>query len=241
MGEEWATAAVEGHLVWAARRRADGRPGPGVRIWRYGGAHAVASPQVSGRDRLAVGGDGADAVTLVRRVLPELSPTYRPFGDARLIGRLAREIPGLGVTDPFYWMETASPPPVAAEDARWLDSDAENEAAALFDLCFPGSYAQPGRAGVRRWAGARGECGRLLAVAADAWSGAGCGLLAGVVAHPEARGRGLGAAVSAYVTAALVREYGRAALMVAHDNAPAIATYERIGMTGRLFLAAARV
>ncbi|WP_345136110.1 GNAT family N-acetyltransferase [Streptomyces mexicanus] len=89
-----------------------------------------------------------------------------------------------------------------------------------------------------------GECdgggggGRLLAVAADAWSAAGCGLLAGVVAHPRARGRGLGAAVSAFVIDALVRRYGRAALMVDADNAPAVRAYERAGMRARLFGAA---
>ncbi|MER6983442.1 GNAT family N-acetyltransferase, partial [Streptomyces carpinensis] len=79
------------------------------------------------------------------------------------------------------------------------------------------------------------------AVAADAWSGAGCGLLAGVVTHPRARGRGLGAAVSRFVVDDLVRRYGRAALLVDADNTPAIRAYERAGMRGRLFAAATAV
>ncbi|MEV6502156.1 GNAT family N-acetyltransferase [Streptomyces prunicolor] len=56
--------------------------------------------------------------------------------------------------------------------------------------------------------------------------------------RPEARGRGLGAAVSRFVVAALVREHGRAALMVDADNTAAVAAYRRAGMSGRLFGAA---
>ncbi|WP_236570087.1 GNAT family N-acetyltransferase [Streptomyces mexicanus] len=255
-----------GHLVWAAQATPEGRPGPGVRIRRRGTATAVASPALSGRDRIAVAGRPADAVPLVREVLAEVGPTYRPFGDAELIDALIREIDGLEPGGaPFHWMETrTAPEPVHAPGLRlgWLDAGGERQAQTLFDRFFPGSYAQPGRPGVRRWAGvyaterpdgagegdgeragdgdADGGGGRLLAVAADAWSAAGCGLLAGVVAHPRARGRGLGAAVSAFVIDALVRRYGRAALMVDADNTPAVRAYERAGMRARLFGAAGR-
>jgi predicted GNAT family acetyltransferase len=96
---------------------------------------------------------------------------------------------------------------------------------------------------VRRWAGVVGEVDgsagtEPLAVAADAWSAAGCGFMAGVVTHPTARGRGLAWAVCGFVVDALVHRHGRAALMVLTDNAPAIATYQRLGMTTRLFGAA---
>jgi GNAT superfamily N-acetyltransferase len=247
-----------GHLVWAAQATPEGRPGPGVRIHRRGTATAVVSPALSGRDRIAVAGRPADAVPLVRQVLAEVGPGYRPFGDAELIDALVRGIDGLEPGGaPFHWMETRTAPvPVHAAGSRpgWLDAHGERQAQTLFDRFFPGSYAQPGRPGVRRWAGVYaterpdgagesdgdGGGGRLLAVAADAWSAAGCGLLAGVVAHPRARGRGLGAAVSAFVIDALVRRYGRAALMVDADNAPAVRAYERVGMRARLFGAAGR-
>ncbi len=253
-----------GHLVWAAQTTPGGRPGPGVRIHRRKTATAVASPALSGRDRIAVAGRPADAVPLVREVLAEVGPTYRPFGDAELIDALVRGIDDLEPGGaPFHWMETrTAPEPVHTAGLRlgWLDADGERQAQTLFDRFFPGSYAQPGRPGARRWAGVYaterpdgagegdgerdgdgdGRGGRLLAVAADAWSVAGCGLLAGVVAHPRARGRGLGAAVSAFVIDALVRRYGRAALMVDADNAPAIRAYERAGMRARLFGAAGR-
>ncbi|MGI5437048.1 GNAT family N-acetyltransferase [Streptomyces shenzhenensis] len=143
-----------------------------------------------------------------------------------------------------------------------LDPDGERAAGAPSDLCFPDSYARPRRpgwAGVHGgegggadgvhasaggggtggvYAGAGGGGAAVVAVAADAWSAAGCGFLAGVVTHPRARGRGLAAAVSAFVVDALVRRHGRAALMVDADNAPVIAVYERAGMRGRRFGAA---
>ncbi len=232
-----------GHLLWAAQLRPDGRPGPGVRVFRRGSATAVVSPGLSGRDRIAVGGEVDDALVLVRdEVLAEVGPGYRPFGDAELIGALVRGIPGLvGAGGPgFLWMETAESPSVVPEGVGWLDAEGEREAVALFEDSFPGSYARPGRPGARRWAGAYGRGGVLLAVAGDAWSGGGCGFMAGVVTRPEARGRGLGVAVSRFVVDALVREYGRAALMVDADNPAAIAAYRRAGMRGREFAAAAR-
>ncbi|MET9047975.1 GNAT family N-acetyltransferase [Streptomyces sp. NPDC048231] len=220
------------HLVWAAQ----GRP---ARVRRHGAAAAVAARGLCGRDRIAVAGDAEDAVPLVRDLLAESGAGYRPFGDARLMEVLARRIPGLVLTDPFYWMQTDSPCDAPGSSAvRWLDAAGERAAAPLFDRWFPQSYARPGLPGVRRWAGVHGGS-ELLAVAADAWSADRCGFLAGVVTVPEARGHGLGAAVCRFVADALVREHGRAALMVDADNAPAVAAYERIGMAKRLFRAAA--
>ncbi|MDN0193470.1 hypothetical protein [Streptomyces sp. S.PNR 29] len=104
----------EGHLLWAARIRPDGRPGSGVRTVRQGGAIAAASPALSGRDRSAVAGEEGDAVALVREVPREVGPAYRPFGAAGLIDALVRRIPGPAPGGPpFLWMETqTSPGPV---------------------------------------------------------------------------------------------------------------------------------
>lgn len=237
-----------GHLLWAAQLSADdGCVGPGVRVFRHGSATAVVSPGLSGRDRIAVDGEADDALVLVRdEVLAEVGPGHRPFGDAELIAAVVRGTPGLVAAGGpgFLWMETAEPPSAVPEGVRWLDAEGEREAVALFEDAFPGSYARPGRPGARRWAGAYDQdpdgTGALLAVAGDAWSGVGCGFMAGVVTRPEARGRGLGVAVSRFVVDALVREYGRAALMVDADNPAAIAAYRRAGMRGREFAAAAR-
>jgi GNAT superfamily N-acetyltransferase len=228
------------HLLWTAQ--ADRAPALNSPTWHHGSARAVARPTLSGRDRIAVAAEEpADAVPLLRQAMAELGPGYRPFGEARLIDELVARIPELTPTPPFHWMETSTEPPATAPGVRWLTPAEEPTAAALFARHFPNSHARPGRPGVHRWAGTYDGAGQLTAVAADAWSTAGCGFLAGVLTVPEARGRGLGAAVSRFVVGALVREYGRAALMVDADNRPAVAVYERLGMTGYLFRAAAVV
>ncbi|WP_329227432.1 GNAT family N-acetyltransferase [Streptomyces sp. NBC_01460] len=236
------TAAGHGQLIWTAQGQGGESLGPEVRAWRHGAAVAVAGPSRQ-QDRLAVHGDSADAVVLVRRVLEEVGASYRLLGEAALIGALVRQVPGLVPVHEFFWMETTSPPGAAPDGVRWLDAREETEARPLFDRFFPDSYAQPGRAGVGRWAGVVGEVDGSTgaeppAVAADAWSAAGCGFMGGVVTHPSARGRGLARAVSGFVLDALVHRHGRAALMVLTTNAPAIATYERLGMAKHRFGAA---
>ncbi|MFG2924934.1 GNAT family N-acetyltransferase [Streptomyces sp. NPDC048305] len=229
-------------VVWAAQGREGRGLGPGVRAWRHRGALVVASPSPQ-QDRLMVRGDTADAAALVRRVLEEVGASYRLLGEAVLVDELVRQLPGLVPVHHFYWMETTSPSGVDTPEVRWLDAHEEKRAAVLFDRFFPDSYAQPGRAGVRRWGGVVGEVegggeARPLVVAADAWSAQGCGFMGGVIAHPSVRGRGLARAVSGFVLDALVRRYGRAALMVMAGNIPAITTYERLGMVKRRFGAA---
>ncbi|WP_327693479.1 GNAT family N-acetyltransferase [Streptomyces sp. NBC_00459] len=235
-------AAGDGHLVWAAQGQGGDGLGSGVRAWCHGAALAVASPNPQ-QDRLAVKGDGVDVAVLVRRILEEIGPSYRVLGEAALIDALVGQLPNLAPVHNFFWMEATSPSGAAAAGVRWLNAREEKETASLFDRFFPDSYAQPGRAGMRRWAGVVGEVdgsvgAKPLAVAADAWSAAGCGFMGGVVTHPAARGRGLARAVCGFVVDALVNQHGRAALMVLTGNAPAIATYERLGMAKRLFGAA---
>ncbi|MFH9351976.1 GNAT family N-acetyltransferase [Kitasatospora sp. NPDC017646] len=236
-------AAGDGHLLWATQGRHDGRLGPGVRAWRHGTALAVASPGLSRRDRLAVNGAPDDAAHLVRHLLGELEPTYRPVGQAPLIDALIDRIPGLSPIRGFYWMESTDLPDSPATGVEWLDEVTVKEAASLFDRFFPDSFAQPDDGGVHRWAGiveALGDGTRPepLAVAADVWSAADCGFLAGVCTHPAARGRGLARAVCGFLIGELVRRHGRAALMVHADNPSAIGVYERLGMAKRLLTAA---
>ena len=95
---------------------------------------------------------------------------------------------------------------------------------------------------MRRWAGTADRVdgpggdsadGALLGIAADAWSAPGVGFLAGLATRSEARGRGHGGRVCAFVLNALVEEHGRAALMVDAHNHVAIELYRRLGMRWR--------
>ncbi|WP_238153501.1 GNAT family N-acetyltransferase [Kribbella speibonae] len=250
-----ATAAADDPMIiWAAQGF-----GPGVRAWCDGDAVAVASPDLSRRDRLAVAGP-ADAVgRLAAKVLAEVGPSFRPFGEEQLIRDLLDHVPGLQFGAAFGWMDTrtcttqqsqASPSPHAQPEPQrphsgglmsaggpaWLDSDDGVEE--LLTAASPSSYAWPGRSGVRRWAAVTGERGELLSIAADAWSAPEVGFLAGVATHPVARGKGLSRQVCGFVTAELVQRHGCAGLMVDGDNAAAIKVYERLGYEYRRVAAA---
>ncbi|GAA2086784.1 hypothetical protein GCM10009759_07730 [Kitasatospora saccharophila] len=208
-------------LVWAAQ----GFTG-GARAWARGRAVAVASPALSGRDRIAVRGPVEDLLPLLDELLAFVGPSYRPFGDAGLLAELCARREGLELSGRFGWMQrtAAGLSPLdgvgavgvgtvgtgafagraAGEGvggqgravAHWLAPGELDEAAELIDRHFPASHAHPHRPGVRAWAGVRDEAGRLTAVAADAWPAPAVGLLAGVVSDPV-HGRGRGHAAAA--------------------------------------------
>ncbi|GGO63372.1 GNAT family N-acetyltransferase [Nonomuraea cavernae] len=225
-------------LVWVAQ----GLTG-GARAWALGDAVVAAAPGVARGDRLAVWGGVADAVELVRYALAEVGPSFRPLGGAELVAEVASKVEGLEVSGAFSWMSLpggsftrgdgvvragGARSGVAAGEVGWLGPEVDGEVAALLAEAAPRSYAVPGGAGVRRWAGLRVE-GRLVAVAADAWSAPSVGLVAGVATAVAWRGRGLAERVCRWVSGELVAAHGRVALMVDDDNPSAIGVYERIG------------
>jgi hypothetical protein len=226
-------------IVWAAQDMK-----PGVRAWAAGDAVAVASPAASRRDRLALRGDPAQVIPLVRHALAEAGPSYRPFGDLDLVQDVVRGVPELMFSAGFSWMITttlSSPKQGTDGEAAttgWLDPDDDHEVTDLLKAAHPDSYAVPGLPGVGRWAGVRDAAGTLVSVAADAWSAPTVGLLAGVATAVWARGRGLGERVCRFVAQELIAGHGRAALMVDDGNLPAIGVYERLGFARRRVAAA---
>ncbi|GAB2665074.1 GNAT family N-acetyltransferase [Kribbella swartbergensis] len=217
-------------IVWAGQGLR-----PGVRAWYDGDAVAVAAPELSTRDRLAVAGPADSVARLAAEVFTEVGTSFRPFGDEQLIRELAERVPSVTFSAAFGWMDTIELPAVTTT-AAWLEDDAGVEA--LLSEAAPSSYAWPGRSGVRRWAAVTGDRGELLSVAADAWSAPEVGFLAGVATRPVARGNGLSRQVCGFVTAELVKQHGRAALMVDRENAAAISLYQRLGYTYRRVAAA---
>ncbi|WP_405063531.1 GNAT family N-acetyltransferase [Kribbella sp. NBC_01505] len=223
-----AAAAGDPLIVWAGQGF-----GPGVRAWYDGRAVAVAAPELSKHDRLAVAGPADEVARLIAAI--DAEPSYRPFGDEDLIRELADRVPGLEFAAAFGWMDTAEVPAVTTT-AAWMEGDDGVEA--LLTEASPSSYAWPGRPGVRRWAAISGDDGELLSIAADAWSAPELGFLAGVTTRPVARGKGLSRQVCGFVTAELVKRHGRAGLMVDRDNPAAIAVYHRLGYSYRHVAAA---
>jgi GNAT superfamily N-acetyltransferase len=221
-------------IVWAAQGMK-----PGIRAWAEGDAVAVASPQASRRDRLAIRGDAAHATRLVRHALAEMGPTFRPFGGLALVHEVTAAIDELEFLSGFSWMTTTSVDTSRRPGTEWLSPDEDPDVTDLLKTANPDSYAVPGIPGIRRWAGIRDDTGELLAVAADAWSAPTVGLLAGVATAVQARGRGLGERVCRFVTSALLAEHHRAALMVDDCNGPALGVYERLGFARRLVAASA--
>ena len=214
---------------------AQGLDGRG-RAWASedGRALAVAGTGVSRRDRIAVSGPPASVVPLVRDVLHEVGPTYRPLGDPPLMEAIVGGVPGLVAGKPFAWMERTSAGPRGDQHgATWLSGAELPEATALLAAVSPGSDALPGVPGVERWAGIRDDAGRLTALAALAWSAPSVGLITGVAVRPEARGRGLGRAVCGFVLTEALRRHGTAALMVDAGNETAIRLYRGLGMSHR--------
>jgi ribosomal protein S18 acetylase RimI-like enzyme len=238
----------DGPRAWAI-----GLNGPG-----RADAVAVACPGLSLRSRVAVWGEPGPAVDLMAEVLPLLGPSYRPLGGSELIVGLCAQLPGLTMSEVFGWMYTApaqprptrpgaggpgeagagkpGPGPIGPGEPepgepRWLADSEMPSVTELLDRSFPDSYARPGQAGVRRWAGIEGPDGRLAAVTADAWSAPTVGFMAGVAVSKEHRGAGLGERVCRFVADRLIAGHGRVALMVDEWNDPAIRLYRRLGLT----------
>lgn len=199
-------------------------------MWRRPGATVVACAALAHWDRLVMSGDPDALAGLIREVLPEVGGTFRPFGPEELVAAVVARTPELEVSAEFAWMDITEPiGGTPAAGAGWLGEDEWDEVAALLTESFPDSYARPGESGVRRWAGIRDAGGRLVAVAADAWSTEAIGFLAGVTTRPDARGRGLAAALCGFATDELLVGRERVALLADYVNVAAIRTYRKLG------------
>jgi hypothetical protein len=180
------------------------------------------------RPELIVVGPDDDAEALVRSYAARYGAHAMSVPYA-VAGRL--EDLGLHAGTPWTFRATTTPPPAPAEPVGWLPPAAEDEVRALLDEAFPDASLPVGHRDVRRWAGLRRD-GRLVACAADATGdappGETVGFVASIASHPGVRGTGAGAAVTAWVTAALLAEHPSCALWHMGDN-PAASLYERLG------------
>jgi ribosomal protein S18 acetylase RimI-like enzyme len=219
-------------LLWAAQ----GLSGRN-RAWTTEDRRAVvvAGAAPSSRDRLAVWGDFDAAAPLVREVVAEVGPTYRPLGDRALIALLVEAGPDPVDVAGFGWMDCSSAggPLPGVTRAAWLPTSAWPEVGSLVQASYPASWARPGVPGVERWAGVRDGEGRLAAVGALAWSAPDVGFLSGIAVRPQARRRGFGGQVCRFLLAGALGAHGAAALMVDDGNHAARRLYEGLGLRYR--------
>ncbi len=188
-------------------------------------------------------GDGGAAGRLLDELAGEL------VADARTLAWLtvprtavvaAGTLAALGVAPFSTWdrMSTAvAPPPVPGEEAVELLRDpAADEVAACLAEANPGTHAQPGTTDDAGWWGVR-DGGRLVGVIGaaqrlGALDGRGSWHLHGLGVVPSARGRGLGAALTATaLRAGLGSGLAWVSLGLYADNDVARRLYLRLGMT----------
>lgn len=201
--------------------------------WALGDAAGwvTESRRIAGRAHLVALGPAADAAAM----LGELAPREDVgLGSVTLPRDADSQLPAyrLEPRNDWEWFVTRAAPPVqAGEDAvGWLDETTYDEIRRLLQRWSPRHDAEPGRPGVPRWAGLRDSDGDLIAAAAHTEHRAGVPHLASVVTHGEHRGRGLGAAVTGWLTRNLLAEgTGWVTLGMYSDNDVARRMYLRLG------------
>ena len=158
----------------------------------------------------------AEGVAEVRLSVPAEAGTETLPDDVREVSDLSH----------WEWMWTDSPP-AAPVGVAWLT---RAYAPAVADLLAhsPLAHARPGDASVRGWAGIR-LVGRLVAAGALCVTASGTPHLRGIVTHPDHRGRGLGAAVTASLTLRGLESSPVVTLGMYSDNDGARRIYHRLG------------
>lgn len=201
---------------------------PHVSGWAGGGAVAWHATDAEERvPYLMTLGEPTAVAGLIADLLPELRDGQRitvPRGTPRLLPAWV----ALDGTDWDFWWTDVPPPPRPGEQAVVAVDPAE--VAALLPVASPTASAQPDDPAVRRWVGVRGPDG-LLACAADTSAATGVGHLSSIAVHPDARGRGLGADVTAALTRTLFAEgCDLVSLGMYADNTAGRALYRSLGL-----------
>ena len=221
--DEVLDASTDPLVRWASQALSSGGA-----AWEHRGAVAVHAPLLTRRRRLVLSGPAEGAVSLL--AAHGRGVDLRPLLPRDLALEVAELMPTPWVEDkPFGWMERSGTLDLPSE-ACWLSTT--DEVAPLLRAALPESWAWPGEAGVRRWAGVVQD-GTLVATAAEAWSSAHVGFMMGVAVHPSHTGQGLGRRVCQFVASSLLSLYGTCALFVENYNTPAITLYRKLGFTYR--------
>ncbi|MET7947917.1 GNAT family N-acetyltransferase [Micromonospora sp. NPDC005324] len=233
-----AILAAVGHHPFA--RHALGRAVP-AHAYRRDGAVLWLVPPEYGPAGCAIGPAEAALEICVALVADGmLQPGQRLHLPRQDRGRLADRLAVAEHSDwDFDW--TDAPPPTQPDEqpvVRLTDAD-QPALAALVEESFPSSTSRPGDPRVVDWYGIRAG-DRLVACGADRSQGD-IGFLAGLTVAPDQRGRGLGAALTAGMTRALLARHDMVGLGVYTHNVGAARLYRRLGYTNTLPLSSIRL
>lgn len=162
-------------------------------------------------------GDAVTGLTVPAIALSDLPESMRPTTD--------------NLWD-WFWTVTA-PPHHPGEDAvSWAGPGDEPAIAAMLDVDSPRHSARPGDADVVRWCVLRDSDGALLACAAHVEHVPGVPHLASIVTRTDQRGRGLGGAITGWLTRRLLAEGAPIVTLGMYaDNTTARRVYHRLGYT----------
>lgn len=202
---------------------------PLLRGWLGDGATAWIGVDAEERvPYLSALGAPAAVAALIAELLPELPPRQRLTVPRGTPAHFPAWV-GMEATDwDFRWL--AAPPPVQPGEERVEPVDDEVAVKALLTASSPTASAHPGDEAVRRWVGVRDDAGRLLACAADTSGTTGVGHLSSIAVAPEARGQGLGKAVTAALTRQLLDEGNDLVTLGMYTgNAAGRALYDALG------------
>ena len=211
--------------------RASLAPGAPLTGYALGGAIAWVRTSVHrGLEFLTVSGPTEDVVALAVAADAALpTPTYGltvPRTAWPLLPDALR--PRQWTAWDFWWTDAAPGLQPGEEGAGWLTAD--DELLALLEQASPRRMANPGDPHVLRWCGIRDRSGALVACAAEVTDMANAPHLAGVAVAPESRSRGLGRAITAWLTRQLLSEgHPVVTLGMYADNEPARRAYRAIG------------
>ncbi|WP_344670082.1 GNAT family N-acetyltransferase [Catenulispora yoronensis] len=134
------------------------------------------------------------------------------------------------VFDPAWGLAIAAQPGEERVEELLPSPEADAEIGDFLKVANPAHSAKPGWDAIQTWGVVRGADGSLLACGAYCRRSGGNGYLASIGTHPDVRGQGLGAAVSAWLTRrSLDRGDGFCSLGHWYPNEPARRIYARLG------------
>ena len=202
---------------------------PLVRGWTTDGASAwLGIDNEEQRSYVSALGDPGVVGALLAEILPELPPRQRLTVPRGTPARFPAWAGMDGVDWDFRWLP--EPPPRQRGEERVGPVDDDLAVKELLAASSSRASAQPGDRAVLHWLGVRDASGQLLACAADTSSATGVGHLSSIAVVPEARGQGLGKAVTAALTRRLFDE-GKdiVTLGMYADNPEGRALYDALG------------